>query len=123
MAQHFNSCYGQFSDESEDTRAYGNKNASAWHENWYERQDKFFKVNGELSAYPCGKFSHILAPDSADNAAQMHQLQQGNWIDRATRAVIIEFSIYNANLDMLCFTQYVMEDSSCSHMRTQEKQN
>lgn len=105
VKRHFNECFAYFSDEFEERASFGAlQNLSAFRVD--DDDGKSFKVTGEVGSYPCGRYSHVMTMDRAEtNVALLHELHTGNWIDRATRAVIIEFSIYNANLDMLCFIQ------------------
>ena len=35
----------------------------------------------------------------------MQELREGLWIDRATRLIIIDFTLYNANINMFCIAK------------------
>ena len=48
-----------------------------------------------------GKLSHIVG--------NLSLLQQNNWIDRSTRAVFIEFSAYNPNINLFVVTTMLIE--------------
>lgn len=101
ISSYYNSCYTYFTRNVEDTQSFGFKNGSAW----CAGTSGGVSIGGKLGSYPCGKFYHVFTQNEDAELAALSELQHGGWIDRSTRAVIIEFTIYNANLDMLCFTQ------------------
>lgn len=57
---------------------------------------------GLVGAYPGGGYYQDLVVDASESERLVKQLQEKQWIDRATRAVLIEFSIYNANMNLFC---------------------
>ena len=38
----------------------------------------------------------------------MQELREGLWIDRATRLIIIDFTLYNANINMFCIAKVLL---------------
>lgn len=64
-------------------------------------------LTGKMGTYWFGQFHQVvvLSFSAEENLKTVNELRSSNWINRATRAVLIEFSIYNANLDMLCFVE------------------
>ncbi|XP_063697771.1 polycystin-2-like protein 1 [Culicoides brevitarsis] len=101
---HFRECFGYFDDGNTDHKSFGYKNSSAW--NYHGNKNNAY-IDGEFGFYPTSSFVQVLTLDHDTNKEIIDELYRGNWIDRATRAVFIEFSMYNANLDMLCFVQLV----------------
>ena len=58
--------------------------------------------DGEISSYGGGGFTQVL-PLSGSEAKEIIQYLKDNlWIDRATRAVFIDFTVYNANINLFC---------------------
>uniref|UniRef100_A0A336LV54 CSON005454 protein n=1 Tax=Culicoides sonorensis TaxID=179676 RepID=A0A336LV54_CULSO len=105
---HFQNCYAYFDKNFEDKLSFGFKNRSAWHfqHNVEDNQDY---IQGRFGLYPTTGFKQVLSLDENENKAIFQELYNGNWIDRKTRMIIVEFSLYNANLDMLCFVQLIIE--------------
>lgn len=56
---------------------------------------------GDFGNYGSGGFEVILhRTDIASNRALLEKLEQNNWVDKKTRAVFLDFNIYNFNLPM-----------------------
>ena len=52
---------------------------------------------GRLAEYGGGGYTQLL-PNTSDSLLHvLVQLQKDDWVDQATRAVFIDFAIYNAN--------------------------
>jgi polycystin 1L2 len=63
---------------------------------------KYDDYDGDGYVYELrGKFSYL--------QGNLSLLQQMNWIDRQTRAVFVEFSAYNPNINMIMVTQIIFE--------------
>jgi len=57
---------------------------------------------GEISDYGGGGFTQVL-PMTKDEAKVVIQYLKDNlWIDRGTRAVFVDFTVYNANINLFC---------------------
>lgn len=107
---HFRDCYAYFDMKHEDKLSFGYRNSSAWHyqfENVKNDNDGVDFIRGHFGLYPTNSFVQVFSVEEETNKVILGNLYGGNWIDRRTRAVIVEFSLYNANLDMLCFIQLV----------------
>lgn len=42
-----------------------------------------------------------------ETAAQIASLKKNVWLDRGTRAIFIDFSVYNANINLFCVIRCV----------------
>ena len=62
--------------------------------------------NGEISEYGGGGYTQVLplTPNEAKDVIQY--LKDNLWIDRATRAVFVDFTVYNANINLFCVVRY-----------------
>ena len=61
---------------------------------------------GEISDYGGGGFTQVL-PLTKDEAKVVIQYLKDNlWIDRGTRAVFVDFTVYNANINLFCVVRY-----------------
>lgn len=64
---------------------------------------------GQLALYSGGGYVVPLRGSKGDLVVLMQQLQNQSWIDRYTRAVFIEFTIYNAQV---CFRSCLLPFNS-----------
>ena len=59
-------------------------------------------VGGQVATYGGGGFVKNLGSSRAESAAIVQYLIDNLWIDRGTRAVFLDFTIYNANINLFC---------------------
>ena len=57
---------------------------------------------GTLAKYGGGGYYQDLPPLKADAAQVLQELKDGLWVDRGTRAIFIDFTVYNANINLFC---------------------
>lgn len=57
-----------------------------------------FTSTGRLGSYTGGGYVLALKGSTQDLLDRLNYLQKLGWIDRYTRAVMLEFSVYNANV-------------------------
>ena len=57
---------------------------------------------GQLSSYGGGGYIQELGSNKADSLEIIAQLKNNLWLDRGTRAVFTDFSVYNANINLFC---------------------
>ena len=68
-----------------------------------------FPFVGQLSTYMGGGYVYKLFLDDLNQTKYgLNYLESSNWIDRYTRAVFVEFSVYNPNINLFayCFILY-----------------
>ncbi|KAA0193578.1 hypothetical protein HAZT_HAZT011909 [Hyalella azteca] len=61
---------------------------------------KTFTTVGRLGTYGAGGYVIRLNGNQDDVIARLDQLQKVQWIDKRSRAVFLEFSVYNANVNL-----------------------
>lgn len=61
---------------------------------------------GLLSTYSGAGYYQDLALNKDDSAAILAQLKEYLWLDHGTRVVFIDFSTYNANINLFCVIRY-----------------
>ena len=61
---------------------------------------------GYMNTYGGGGFVATLSKDYATTVAILADLKKNLWIDRATRAVFLDFTVYNANLNIFSQVRY-----------------
>ena len=64
---------------------------------------------GYMNNYGGGGFVAPFSKDYATTMAIIDDLKQNLWIDRGTRAVFLDFTVYNANLNLFCQVRYRMQ--------------
>ena len=57
---------------------------------------------GQMAYYKGGGYVQDLALNKADSLSIIDTLMQNLWIDRGTRAVFVDFTVYNANINLFC---------------------
>ena len=72
---------------------------------WYHQSEKQLKGSshqGYMNNYGGGGFVAPFSKDYATTMAILEELKANLWIDRGTRAVFLDFTVYNANLNLFC---------------------
>ncbi|KFM66209.1 Polycystic kidney disease 2-like 1 protein, partial [Stegodyphus mimosarum] len=88
-------CYDVYSPQIEDTRPFGLINGTAWTYST-ERELGGSSHWGLLSTYSGAGSYADLGTSSEQSKAVMKVLKENLWISRATRAVFLDFTVYNA---------------------------
>jgi len=63
---------------------------------------------GLISSYAGGGFVQNLATTKAQSRHTIEVLKQNLWLDRGTRVIFIDFTVYNANINLFCVIRYVV---------------
>lgn len=64
---------------------------------------------GLISTYGGGGFIQNLATTHVKSLEIIKELKDNLWLDRGTRAVFIDFSVYNANINLFCVIRLLVE--------------
>ncbi|KAL0616351.1 Polycystic kidney disease 2-like 1 protein [Plecturocebus cupreus] len=102
------SCYDVYSPDKEEQLPFGPLNGTAW---TYHSQDELGGSShwGRLTSYSGGGYYLDLPGSRQASAEALRDLQEGLWLDRGTRVVFIDFSVYNANINLFCVLRLVVE--------------
>lgn len=65
------------------------------------------KVAGSLHTYSGAGYYQNLAANSSSSSEIIAELKKNLWIDRGTRVVFFDFSVYNANINLFCIIRCV----------------
>lgn len=57
---------------------------------------------GRLTSYSGGGYYLDLKMTREESAEALQVLKENLWLDRGTRVVFIDFSVYNANINLFC---------------------
>ena len=55
-----------------------------------------------MNSYGGGGFVKVLTNDKTTSYNMIDDLFNNLWIDRATRVVFVDFTVYNANINLFC---------------------
>ena len=120
--QDFPDCKSSYSVDDEDTGSYNN----SWelpmsHQSsgndpdiWtYQSSSKLKTISysGEHATYSGGGFI-LEMPTDADLVSLLNNIQNKDWIDAHTRAVLVEFTLYNPNADLFSVVVIIFEFSN-----------
>ncbi|ERE88749.1 polycystic kidney disease 2-like 1 protein [Cricetulus griseus] len=101
-------CYDVYSVRSEDRAPFGPRNGTAWI--YTSEKD----LNGSshwgiIATYSGAGYYLDLSRTREETAAQIAGLRKNFWLDRGTRATFIDFSVYNANINLFCVVRLLVE--------------
>ncbi|XP_012789905.2 polycystic kidney disease 2-like 1 protein [Sorex araneus] len=102
------SCYDGYSPDKEEQQPYGLLNGTAW---TYHSPEELGGSShwGRLTSYGGGGYYLDLPGSREASEDALRDLQEGLWLDRGTRVVFIDFSVYNANMNLFCVLRLVVE--------------
>ncbi|XP_017279853.1 polycystic kidney disease 2-like 1 protein [Kryptolebias marmoratus] len=101
-------CFDVYNDKKEDDLSFGLVNGTAW--TYHTEKDiKGSSYWGLLTTYSGGGYYQDLNRTKEDSANILTDLMDNLWLDRGTRVVFIDFSVYNANINMFCVIRLVVE--------------
>lgn len=113
-----NFCHDSYSPKNEDTDIWdsqtGSFDRSSWScpENWEYSEDEelgSFDSWGRFAVYRGGGYIANLGYNKLVARRVMDDLMRNNWIDSRTRAVIVEFSLFNPSTNLLTVASYFYE--------------
>nr|CAD7449563.1 unnamed protein product [Timema bartmani] len=104
----FSTCYDYFSSASEDTEPFGLGTGTAWTYSSPEKLDTS-SYWGWLGTYGGGGFYEDFSIHSKETLEKIKALKENLWITRGTRAVFIDFTLYNANINLFCIIKLTVE--------------
>ncbi|XP_071808292.1 polycystin-2-like protein 1 isoform X3 [Asterias amurensis] len=102
-------CYAPYSESVEDKQAFGLMNGTAWEYSSEEELDGSGHKGKLGPNYSGGGYYVDLSHFRLRSQAIIDELKENLWLDRGTRVVIIDFSVYNANINLFCIVRLVVE--------------
>ncbi|XP_023235605.1 polycystin-2-like [Centruroides sculpturatus] len=101
-------CYDVYSPHIEDNRPFGLMNGTAWA--YHSEKEMNGSSHWGLIATYSGAGSYMDIGITKKTAKEkMDLLRQHLWVSRATRAIFLDFTVYNANLNLFCVVKLVFE--------------
>ncbi|XP_029013313.1 polycystin-2 isoform X2 [Betta splendens] len=101
-------CYSMYTPTNEDTAPFGPKNGTAWAYT-PESEMNASSYCGQISKYGGGGYYQDLSRTKEESALQLQLLKDNLWLDRGTRAVFMDFSVYNGNINLFCIARLLAE--------------
>ncbi|CAF0976109.1 unnamed protein product [Adineta ricciae] len=68
-----------------------------------------FRTTGKVGEYDQGGYVHTFGSSQDEFKSQIAELKENLWITLGTRAIILDFTVYNANLNLFCQVQLLFE--------------
>ncbi|XP_053260076.1 polycystin-2 isoform X2 [Podarcis raffonei] len=101
-------CYDVYSVSNEDTAPFGPRNGTAW---IYTNEKDLNGSShwGLLATYSGAGYYQDLSRSREETSALIHGLKNSLWLDRGTRATFLDFSVYNANINLFCIIRLLVE--------------
>ncbi|XP_053358417.1 polycystic kidney disease 2-like 1 protein [Clarias gariepinus] len=101
-------CFDVYNTQKEDASAFGLVNGTAW---TYHTENELRGSSywGLLATYSGAGYYQDLALTKNESATILAELKDNLWLDHGTRAVFIDFSTYNANINLFCVISLVVE--------------
>ncbi|XP_051024689.1 polycystic kidney disease protein 1-like 2 isoform X2 [Acomys russatus] len=118
----FGGCHAPYSLDVEDLGDYGESwNASTYNNSngfpwaWQyqsQSQRQGYPMWGKLTVYGGGGYVVPLGTDRQSASRTLQYLFDNSWLDTLTRAVFVEFTVYNANVNLFCIVTLTLENSA-----------
>ncbi|XP_051884649.1 polycystic kidney disease protein 1-like 2 [Pristis pectinata] len=115
-------CHAQYSLENEDMSVYGlhwnrtaAQNSSGLDYIWqYQSQSELhsYPIWGKLAMYRGGGYIAELGTDAQDAYRILKYIFDNSWLDTYTRAIFVEFTVYNANVNLFCIATLILESNA-----------
>ncbi|XP_067858771.1 polycystin-2-like protein 1 [Heptranchias perlo] len=99
-------CYDIYTADNENKSPI--KNGTAW--TYYSERELGGSSHwGKITVYSGGGYYQDLKTNMDESVVILQDLKDSLWLDRGTRAVFIDFSVYNANINLFCVIRLVIE--------------
>ncbi|NXJ74181.1 PK2L2 protein, partial [Trogon melanurus] len=100
-------CYSGYRYLAEDRSDFGLRNESEWKYTSASSLSPWYW--GSMGLYSSGGYLFTLPKSRQESLQKLVFLRQNSWLTRATRVVFIDFSTYNANINLFCVIRLVVE--------------
>ncbi|KAM8940653.1 polycystin-2-like protein 2 isoform 3-T4 [Lycaon pictus] len=99
-----NECYDKYTSKSEDMDEFGLKQETEWK---YAAPTSSSPWHwGFVGVYQNGGFIFTLSKSKSETKNKFVDLKLNSWITRGTRVIFIDFSLYNANVNLFCIIRF-----------------
>ncbi|XP_072321390.1 polycystin-1-like protein 2 [Eucyclogobius newberryi] len=123
MKESVSECHAPYSWELEDMGAYGPgwtftvpDNETQHLENPWKYQSqrmlRAYPIWGNVVLYRGGGFVVDLGPNYQNSSRVLQYLYDNTWFDAYTQAIFVEFTVYNANVNLFCIVTLMLETTA-----------
>ncbi|XP_029000907.1 polycystic kidney disease protein 1-like 2 isoform X2 [Betta splendens] len=123
MQRSVGDCHAPYSWDFEDMGSYGpgwnrsvhgraSLNLSGPWTYQSQRRLRTYPVWGRVKLYRGGGFVMDLGPDLDNSKRSLQYLYDNTWFDVYTQAVFVEFTVYNANVNLFCIVTLMLETTA-----------
>ncbi|XP_055000079.1 polycystic kidney disease 2-like 2 protein isoform X4 [Sorex araneus] len=102
-----NECYDRYTSYNEDVTEFGLKLEPEWKYSAPSSDSPWHW--GFVGVYRNGGFIFTLSKSKSETRNKFGHLRTNSWITRGTRVIFIDFSLYNANINLFCIIRLVAE--------------
>eukprot|EP00931_Biecheleriopsis_adriatica_P103951 TRINITY_DN78726_c0_g1_i1.p1 TRINITY_DN78726_c0_g1~~TRINITY_DN78726_c0_g1_i1.p1 ORF type:complete len:750 (+),score=160.84 TRINITY_DN78726_c0_g1_i1:64-2313(+) len=106
---YFPTCYGPFSQEAMHRDEFGPLDSEGQSLFRFRADPGIPWYNGQLSNYPPGGFMEAITSDYIRTYNNMRLMEKYGFISEKTRAIFIDFTVYNFNLGLYAVCRLVFE--------------
>lgn len=99
-------CYPSFTTKTMDKTAYGPDSKYK-----YEGRDDKPSVTGKIADYPAGGYFMPLTNNATELTTNIRLYRAGKYVDLGTRAIFVDFTVYNVNINQYGVTRVLFEFS------------
>ncbi|XP_023591341.1 polycystin-2-like protein 2 isoform X4 [Trichechus manatus latirostris] len=100
-------CYDKYTYENEDLSDFGLKHDTEWKYSTSNSNSPWHW--GFVGMYGNGGYIFTLSKSKYKTKDKFIDLRLNSWITRGTRVIFIDFSLYNANVNLFCIIRLVAE--------------
>ncbi|CAH8578611.1 unnamed protein product [Schistosoma turkestanicum] len=116
----FKHCYGSYDMFNEDKETYGiswvkfegdDKSNNSAPEFVYQNSSRLkgYPYLGQIAWYSGGGYVHLLRGSKNEMLDKMSYLNDTHWIEFSTRAIIVQFTVYNPNINLFAIITALVE--------------
>jgi hypothetical protein len=114
LYQHvFPNCYGRFGTANEDQDDYRPRFVPTYLFDAYTYKEKedteMITIDGKMGSYPAGGYIQDLPVNMTESLAMLNDLHHWYWVDRATRAIVVELTTLNTNVNVIVSSRLLFE--------------
>uniref|UniRef100_A0A5F9D4I4 Polycystin-2-like protein 2 n=2 Tax=Oryctolagus cuniculus TaxID=9986 RepID=A0A5F9D4I4_RABIT len=100
-------CYDTYTSKNEDLSEFGLSTDTEWKYSSSKTNSPLYW--GYVGVYQDGGYIFTLSKSKSETKTKFVDLRLNSWITRGTRVIFIDFSLYNANVNLFCIIRLVAE--------------
>lgn len=117
----YTDCYGAFDRKWQSTTAFAKRFTPTYLHPCYKwrsaAETRQTDIAGFMGVYPGDGFMLDFPNNKTESQILLSDLQRWDWVDQATRAIVIELSVLNTNVNVITTNQLVFEFSPTGSLR------